>query len=202
MKPGSIFSCRMVAAIAVLNVGCIALPMHVYVADGAEGSQVYEPCSLNPLVPVGVKVTQANLDAIISAVQDRDRALIGVRFDVPKGTTLVLRESAIRIDMRNGPAARVAPFPNVNPAAPSRIPESPAIQKLLLPADTPLRGGRVGTGGTSADKHYWIAAPVEGRLASDVWITLPEFETDSGPSRFPEVHFSRRFVVGQALFNC
>jgi hypothetical protein len=202
MKIGSILSCCRVLTVALLNAGCVALPMHVYVADGAEGSLVYERCSLNPEVPAGVKVRQANLHAIISVVQDRDRALVGVRFDVPEGTTLVLRERAIKIDARDRAAARVARFPNVNPAAPARFQESTAIQKLLLPVDTPLRGGRVGTGSTSSDKHYWIAAPFEGRLASDVWVTLPEFETESGPSRFPEVHFSRRFVVGQALFNC
>lgn len=149
-----------------------------------------------------MRIGQPGLQAIVSVVQDSGRALVSVRFDVPEGTTLTLRQNTIRIDARDGASPRVAPFPNVNPAAPARDPESPAIQKLVLPVDAPLRGGRLRLGNASSDKHYWIAAPFDGRLGSDVWVTLPEFAIDAVPSRFPEIHFSRRFMVGQALFNC
>jgi hypothetical protein len=202
MKPTSLVSVCALAALAVLNAGCVALPMQVYVSDGAQGSAVYERCSFNPEVPLGVKLEQAGVHAIISVVQHWDHALVGVRFDVPRGTTLVLRENTIKVDARDGVAPRVAPFPNVNPAAPALFPESPAIQKLVLPVDTPLRGDTSRMGNTSYDRHYWIAAPLQGLLAPEVWVTLPEFATDSGPSGFPEVHFIKRFVIGQALFNC
>ena len=52
MKP------RHIAALACMLIcaGCAPIPRHVYVADQAHGSPVYERCSLNPDVPAGVKV--------------------------------------------------------------------------------------------------------------------------------------------------
>ncbi|MEO8836048.1 MAG: hypothetical protein ABI364_04860 [Caldimonas sp.] len=178
------------------------MPMQIYVADGAVGSPVYERCSLAPDLPVGVMLERPQLHAVVSVAQDLDRARVSVRFDVPDGSTLVLRENTIRIDSRDGTPPRLAAFANVNPAAPARSPETSAIQKLVLPADAPLVGGRLRLGNASSDKHYWIVAPVDGRLESDVWVTLPKFTIDDTPSRFPEIHFRKQFTIGQALSNC
>ena len=125
-----------------------------------------------------------------------------MQFDVPEGATVVLRENTIRIDAKDGTPARFAAIADVNPAAPARFPETPAMQKLVLPVDAPLRGGRLRLGAASSDKHYWVAALVGGAIPADVWITLPLLDIDGAPTRFDEIHFVRRFAVGRALFNC
>ena len=181
--------------------GCVALPVSVYVAEPGEGRPVYEACTLVPELPIGVAVHQSRLQAIVSVVPLQG-GLVRVQFDVPEGTTVVLRENAIRVDAKDGTPARFATIANVNPAAPARSPETPAMQKLVLPVDAPLRGGRVRLGAASSDKHYWVAAPVGGAIPGDVWITLPLLDIDGAPTRFDEIHFVRRIAVGRALFNC
>ena len=52
------------------------------------------------------------------------------------------------------------------------------MQKLALPVDAPLRGGRLRLGAASSDKHYWVAASVGGAIPADVWITLPLLDID------------------------
>jgi len=188
--------------VAAACAGCVVLPMHVYVADEAAGSPVYELCSFNPDVPVGVKVEVPGLEAVVSVTEEGDHGVVRVRFDVPEGRTLILRETVVRIDARNAEPALSASIPNVNPAAPARYPETEAMQKLLLPVDAPLPGGRLNLGRFSSDRHYWVAARVHGRLADDVWITLPAFSLDGVVAGFPELHFQRRLMVGRALFNC
>ena len=181
--------------------GCVVLPVAVYVAEPGEGTPVYEDCSLTPELPIGVEVHQSRLRAIVSVVPLQG-GLVRVQFDIPEGATVVLRESTIRIDAKDGTTARFAAIAHVNPAAPARSPETPAMQKLVLPVDAPLRGGRVRLGAASAGKHYWVAAPVGGAIPGDVWITLPLLNIDGAPTRFNEIHFVRRFAVGRALFNC
>ena len=182
--------------------GCVALPMHVYVADEAAGSPVYERCSFNPNVPVGVKVAVPGLEAIVSVTEEDDHGFVRVRFDVPQGRTLVLQEAFVRVDAGNGQPALRASIPNVNPTAPARYPETEAMKKLLLPVDAPLPGGRLNLDRSSSDRHYWIAARVDGQLADDVRVTLPAFSLDGVVASFPELRFHRRFVVGTAIFNC
>lgn len=187
---------------AAVCAGCVALPMHVYVADEAAGSSVYERCSFNPNVPAGVKVAVPGLEAVVSVTEEGGHGVVRVRFDVPEGRTLILRQAVVRIDARNAEPVLSASIPGVNPAAPARYPETEAMQKLLLPVDAPLPGGRLDLGRLSSDRHYWIAAHVQGRLADDVWIALPAFSLDGVAAGFPELHFHRRFMVGTALFNC
>ena len=181
--------------------GCVVSPVTVYVAAPGEGTPVYEDCSLTPELPIGVKVQQSRFQAIVSVVPLQG-GLVRVQFDVPAGATLVLRENTIRIDAKDGTPARFAAIAHVNPAAPARSPETPAMQKLVLPVDAPLRGGSVRLGAASSDRHYWIAVPVGGAIPADVWITLPLLDIDGAPTRFNEIHFVRRFVVGRALLNC
>ena len=181
--------------------GCVVSPVTVYVAAPGEGTPVYEDCSLTPELPIGVKVQQSRFQAIVSVVPLQG-GLVRVQFDVPAGATLVLRENTIRIDAKDGTPARFAAIAHVNPAAPARSPETPAMQKLVLPVDAPLRGGSVRLGVASSDRYYWIAVPVGGAIPADVWITLPLLDIDGAPTRFNEIHFVRRFVVGRALFNC
>ena len=181
--------------------GCVVLPVPVYVAEPGEGTPVYEACSLTPELPIGVAVHRSRLQAIVSVVPLQG-GLVRVQFDVPEGATVVLRENTIRIDAKDGTPARFAAIAQVNPAAPARSPETPAMQKLVLPVDAPLRGGRVRLGAASSDKHYWVAAPVGGAIPADVWITLPLLDIDGARTRFDAIHFVRRFAVGRAPFNC
>ena len=185
----------------LLSAGCVAFPTHVYVADSGAGMPVYERCSLTPELPAGVKVERLHLQAIVSIVHQQGN-LVRVQFDIPEGTTVILRESTIRIDVKDGTAPRLAPIASVNPVAPARYPETPVIQRLVLPVGAPMRGGRLQMGRESSDKHYWIAAPLEGLDADGVWITLPELSVDGVPTKFDEIHFVRRLVIGLGKFNC
>jgi hypothetical protein len=194
---------RCVAVVAAASIaGCVVLPTHVYVPDAAGGAPVYERCSLTPDLPAGVRLERSGLHAIVSVAHTQGVNQVQVQFDVPEGLTLVLREHAIVVDARDGGAPRRATIAHINPVAPARYPETPVFQKLVLPVDTPLRGGRIEAGNLSSDRHYWIAAPVEGDLDGDIWISLPEFSVDGTPARFPEIKFTRRFTIGRGLFNC
>ena len=202
MTPRSIRICCAAAVAAWGAAGCVVLPVHVYVADAASGTPVYERCSLTPGLPAGVRVDRAGVQAIVSIAHQQGVDVVRVRFDIPEGSTVVLREQAITLDARDGSAPREAPIPHINPAAPARFPETPAIQKLVLPADAPLPGAHLRAGTLAFDKHYWIAAPVAGDLAGEIWVSLPEVAVNGTPGRFPEIHFARRFAIGRGLFNC
>ena len=201
MAAGSI--CRRCGALfaAASTAGCV-LPTQVYVAGAAGGMPVSESCSLTPDLPAGVKLERSGVHAIVSIARSEGVNLVRVQFDVPEGSTLVLREHAIGIDARDGGVPRHATIPHINPAAPARYPETPVIQKLVLPVDTPLRGGRIHAGTLSSDRHYWIAAPVEGDLGREIWISLPDLSVVGSPARFPEIKFTRHFTIGRGLFNC
>ena len=185
---------------ALLSTGCVVFPTHVYVADAGAGTPVYERCSLTPELPIGVKLERLHLRAIVSIV-DQQGGLVRVQFDIPEGTVVSLRESIIRIDTKDGTAPRMAPIANINPVAPARYPETPVMEKLAMPVDAPMRGGRLQMGSGSSDKHYWIAAPLEG-LPADVWITLPELSVNGAPTKWDEIHFVRRDAIGLGGFNC
>lgn len=196
---------KLIAAIAGLLIcaGCVPIPRQVYVANRAHGSPAYERCSLNPDVPAGVKVTIPGLAATVSLIQlDDAHGIVQIRFDVPAGRTLTLRSDAATIDPGNSQPVLRAPITGVNPAAPARYAETPAMQKLLLAPGTPLPGGRTNSGAYSSDRHYWVAARFDTRLPDDVWVTLPAFTLDGAAASFPELHFHRRFVVGMTSFNC
>jgi len=153
-------------------------------------------------LPAGVKLERSGVHAIVSIARSEGVDLVRVQFDVPEGLTLVLREDAIGIDARDGGVPRHATIPHINRAAPARYPETPVIQKLVLPVDPPLRGGRIHAGTLSSDRHYWIAAPVEGDLGREIWISLPGLSVDGTPARFPEIKFTRHFTIGRGSFNC
>ena len=199
-KPLRVYLAALPAATAI--VGCAVLPTSVYVPDAVEGAPVYERCSLTPDLPVGVKLERSGLHAIVSVAHSQGVDQVQVRFDVAEGMTLVLLEHAIAVDARDGGATRSAAIPHINPVAPARYPDTPAIEKLVLPIDAPLRGGRVGTGSLASGRHYWIAAPVEGELAGDVWVSLPEVSVDDTAARFPAIRFARRLTVGRGFLNC
>jgi hypothetical protein len=186
--------------LAVFVAGCV-FPMHVYVAETGAGTPVYERCSLTPSIPVSVKVTRPHLEAFVSVVPEQGH-LVRVQFDVPEGTTAILSQSTIRIDARDGTIPQLASVASVNPVAPARYPENEVIKKLVLPVAAPMRGGRLNLGAASSNKHYWIAAPFADPPSGDLWITLPELSVDGSPTRFDEIHFIRRLVLGRGLFNC
>ena len=114
----------------------------------------------------------------------------------------MLREGTIRVDARDETAPRFAAFVSVNPAAPARLYETEAIERLVLPVDSPLRGGRVNLGVASFNKHCWVAAPFAGTAPGDVWITLPRLTLNGSPARFDEVHLVRHLALGRGLFDC
>jgi hypothetical protein len=186
---------------AATSTGCVVLPVNVYVAEPGEGTPVYERCSLTPELAVGVKVEQGPVQATVSIVAQQG-GLVRVQFDIPEGTTVVLRESAIRIDAKDGTPPLLAAIASVNPVAPARSPETPVIEKRVLPVDAPLRGGRLRFGTSSSDRHYWIAAPLAPAMPRDVWVTLPEMSIDGATTRFHEIHFRQHFALGRGLFNC
>lgn len=201
--PSRSLRCRSAAlVVAAATAGCVVLPVQVYVPAAGESEPFYESCSLTPHLPAGATLKRPGLSAVVSIVHSQGVTLVRVQFDVPEGSTLVLRETAITVAGKDGTAPRRATIPHVNPAAPARYPETPAIQKLVLPVDTPLHGGRIHAGTLSFDRHYWIAAPFDGDLGSDVRISLPEFSLDGTPARFSDIHFTRRFAIGRAWFNC
>jgi len=187
---------------AVVSAGCVALPTDVYVPDAVAGVLIYESCSLTPELPAGVKLQYSGLHAIVSIARSQDVNLVRVQFDVPDGSTLVLLEDFIKITENAEKRTRLATIPDINPAAPARYPETPAIQKLVLQVDSPLRGGRLHAGTLSFDRHYWIAAPVERDLGSEASLSLPEFSFNGTPARFPDIRFTRRLAIGSAFFNC
>ena len=186
---------------AATSAGCVVLPLNVYVAEPGEGTPVYERCSLTPELPIGVRVEQNRVSAIVSIVGEQG-GLVRVQFDIPEGTTVVLREGTIRIDAKDGTPPLLATIANVNPVAPARYPDTPAIQKLVLPVDAPLHGGRLRFGTSSSDKHYWIGAPMEGANPRDAWITLPELSVDGTTTRFKAIHFRQHAALGRVVFNC
>jgi hypothetical protein len=186
---------------ALLSTGCVVIPTYVYVADAGAGMPVYERCSLTPELPMGVNVQRLHLQAIVSLVYQQGN-FVKVQFDIPEGTTVILRESTIQIDVKDGTAPRLGPIAGINPVAPARYPETPMIQKFVWPVDAPMRGGRLQMGSNSSDKHYWIAAPFEDLSAEDVWVTLPELVVDGVSTKFEEIHFVRRFAIGLGTFNC
>ena len=49
------------------------------------------------------------------------------------------------------------------------------IQKLVMPVNAPMRGGRLQMGNASSDKHYWIAAPFEGFPVTTSGLPCPRF---------------------------
>jgi hypothetical protein len=65
--------CRRCAALvaAASTAGCVVLPTHVYVADAAEGTPVFESCSLTPDLPAGVKLERSGVHAIVSIARSR-----------------------------------------------------------------------------------------------------------------------------------
>jgi len=195
--------CRFPALVAAAaTAGCVVLPTNVYVPEAGEGAPIYESCSLTPELPAGIKLRHAGLRAIVSIARSQEVNLVRVQFDVPEGSTLVLLEHLIRVAGTNGNAVRWATIPHINPAAPARYPETPAIEKLVLPVDTLLRGGRMDTGSLRVDRHYWIAAPFEGDLGREISVSLPEFSFDGAPARFPDIRFTRQFAIGGAFLNC
>jgi hypothetical protein len=188
-------------SMAFLSTGCVVIPSHFYVADAGAGMPVYERCSLTPELPTGVKLQRLHLQATVSMVYQQGN-LVRVQFDIPEGTTVMLRGSMIKIDMKDGTAPRLGSIASINPVAPARYPETRTIQDLVLPVDAPMRGARVLMGSNSSDKHYWIAAPFEDLSAEDVWISLPELSVDGVLTKFEEIHFVRRFAIGFGTFNC
>ena len=162
---------------------------------------MYERCSLNPDVPVGVRVERPGLQAIVSLVQEGDGGFVAVRYDLAEHHTLKLLQDAIAIDARDGHPPRSAPVPHVDPTGPASR-EPPAVLRDVLPVDATLQGGRIRLGDVAFDRHYWIAGRFVGRLADDVWVTLPRFSLDAVPDQLPPIHFARRAMLARGLFNC
>lgn len=205
MKAESIMK-RMAAAFAALAcAACAPIPLHVYVADGLDGSLEYSTCSFNKHVPVAVTVARGGVRSRVSLVQADTRGFVEVRFDVPDGKTLILKDSVVRVDRRDARPVLEATIPNISKVDTPSInsySDLPALKALMLPVGTPLEGGRLVIGKSSWDRHYWIAARVDTEAADEVWVTLPPLTVNGVPASLPEIHFQRKLVVAVALINC
>ena len=190
------------AMLVTVLAGCVVFPTHVYVPDAADGKLVYERCSLNPYVPIGVMVERPGLQATVSLVQQRDGGYVAVQFDLPEHHVLALRQDTIVIDAKGGDQpTRTASIRYVNPIGPAYY-DFPEVQKRVLPWDTELKGGRIDLGTASFDRHYWIAGRFVGRVADEVWVTLPRFALDGVVQELPALHFDRQLMIARGLFNC
>lgn len=190
-------------ALTVACAACAPVPQHRYVADVPEDSLVYSSCPPNKHVPVGALFTVDGVHATVGLFTAGDRDYVEVQFDVPPGKTLTLQSAVLRL--ARGGLTRDSVIANVS-AANVRIEDRyrtrPALQSVLLPATTPMVGGRVGDGAFASDKHFWLATYVDAAKADDVWITLPPFSINGTPERLEPVHFKRRLITIIAMINC
>ena len=198
---------RAMAAGAVLSTcaACAPVLSSVYVGDATQGEVVHSTCALNKHVPQALAIDRQGIHALVSLYERGPWHYVEARFDVPPGLTLALQDDKVRIDGRDGSAARVATIPNVSQVdAPSinSYNDAPAMRALMLPVLAPLPGGRVGLGSVMSDRHYWTVARFDGALADDVAITLPPMTVDGKPLDLPPLRFHRDRIVIVALINC
>jgi hypothetical protein len=182
---------------------CAPVPQHRYVADVPEDSLVYAYCPMNKRVPVGALFTVDDIHATVGLFRAGDRDYVEVQFDVPPGKTLTLQSDVLKLT--HGSVTNDSVIPNVsmgNYRIEDRYKTSPSVQNGMVPATTPMIGGRVGQGAYESDKHYWLAAYVDAAKADDVWVTLPPFTINDTPTRIEPIHFKRRIIVIIAMINC
>lgn len=186
-------------------IGCAPIPIHVY-APRVPGAQiVYSSCAFNSHVPVGVLVAAASVEARVSLATHNGRPYVEARFDIPEGSTVILRGSTVLVETANPHSSSQAEFPVVSLVDTPIInnySSVPGAQQWRLPTTAPLVGQRMQAGHVSFNRHFWLATYVEAASASDVWLTLPQFTVNGTPASLPRLHFHRESVVAVALINC
>lgn len=196
---------KRLALIALLAVcsACAPVPQHRYVADVPSQSIVYATCPANKHVPVGALFVVDEVRATVGLLRAGNRDYVEVQFDVPPGRTLTLQSDVLQLT--RGSVSHDSVIPNVslgNYRIEDRYSTNAAVQKDMLPATAPMVGGTVGSGATTSDKHYWLAAYVDAARADDVWITLPPFTINGTPGLIEPIHFKRRWITIIAMINC
>ena len=185
--------------------GCAPLPMQVYVPNAPGGNVLFSPCTLNTHLPIGISVSAAGVEAVVSLAKHGGREYVELRLEIPEGKTLALQESTIQLDTADPQSSRRIELPavslvdtpivNINSAVPD-------IRQRQLPTMAPLVGGQVVAGRLSSGRYFWLATYVETASAKDVWLTLPRVTINGVLSSFPQLHFHRQPVIAIALFNC
>jgi hypothetical protein len=179
--------------------------MQVYVPNTPGGKVLYSPCKFNTHLPIGINVSAAGVEAVVSLAKHGGREYVEVRLEIPEGKTLVLQENTIHLDTADPrssgrfefPAVSLVDTPIVNVY--SAVPD---IRPRRLPTTAPLVGGQIAAGRLSSGRYFWLATYVETASAKDVWITLPRVTVNEVPLSFPQLHFHLQPVIGIALFNC
>jgi len=189
----------------IVCTACAPIPAPLYVADAGPGRIVYSTCAINKNVPDGIEIELQGLRAQVMLVQAHSRGYVEVRLDVPQGMTVQLDDDLVKVDLRDGRPPLEARYPNISLVDTPNVNSfsgSPALARYMLPARTPLIGGRMVIGNQAWDKHYWMAGRVDTDGAREVSITLPEMTINGTPARFPELRFHRELFVILAPFNC
>jgi hypothetical protein len=166
---------------------------------------LYSSCTFNKHIPIGISISEAGIEAIVSLGKHEGRDFVEVRLDVPAGKTIVLQENSIRLETTVPQSSSRAEFPLVSlvdtPIV-NNYSAVPGIQQQHLPITAPLVGGQLVVGGVSYIRHFWLATYVQIGSAKEVWLTLPRFTVDSVPTAFSQIHFQRQTVVAVAVINC
>jgi hypothetical protein len=189
----------------VLCSGCVPLPQHEYVAHADDGQTVYSSCPLNKHVPTGVRFERDYVHIEVSVGRNAGRDYVEVRFDVPDGKTVLLRNGIVKVRRSRSQVAQTSTFPNVSLVdAPiinsySQVPGAKAEQRSV---DTPLVGKTFVETYDTWDKHFWLATYIDTASDDDIWISLPDFTINGMAVDFAPLHFRRETVVILALINC
>jgi hypothetical protein len=192
-------------ASAVAVAGCVPLPAQVYVPDLAGGKLQHSSCAFNTHVPTGVSLSVQDIDLTVSLGRHEGRHFVEVRFDVPEGKVLQIVEPTAQI-ATGVPATSVqVRFPKVSlvdTPIMNSFSNEPSVQQTQLPTAAKLVGQRVSAGGTSFNRHFWLATYVEIGDAEDVWVTLAAPVVNGIHVPVPSIHFHRQSMTVVALFNC
>lgn len=184
--------------------GCVPFLTTAYVADPTPGTPIYESCSLNSSVPVGVALEVKGVRANVSLIRNNEGGFVEVRFDVPVGTILVLEDDVLKVDRRSGQKVERAKIPNISLADRaifSSYHPSPALEKYMVPVGTPLVGSDRVIIERHRGLHFWVAARADID-ANDVWVTLPSFTINGVSVDVAELHFHRKRIFAIAPLNC
>jgi hypothetical protein len=160
---------------------------------------------MNGHLPDGIVFTREGVPVTVGLGKNHGRDYVYVGLEIPEGKTVVLRTYAIKLDRRDSRPARESVFPNISPVGTpilTSYSREPALQKEMLPVNTPLVGSTTVDHAMVLHKNFWFAAYIEPASAQDIWITLPEFTINGIPIVLKDIHFQRRLMILVALINC
>jgi hypothetical protein len=191
--------------LALVAVACVPVPMQVYAPDVPGGKVIYSSCAFNSHVPIGVSVSAAGIEAIVSLGSHEGRPYLEARLDIPEGKTLTLQDGIVEIattDPQSSGRAEFAVVSLVDTPIVNNYSAVPGLREQRLAITAPLVGKSTMAGNVAFDRHFWLATYVETASAQDVWLTLPRFTINGVSASLPPLHFRCRPVVVAAVVNC